>query len=89
MGQHPCRADVPRIGNNERTLALVKCAKCLPFFCLCSHRPVYILNKIITRFSHPERGFRACVNSLLKGTAFIGCGKTKFFEGDGLQAVRR
>jgi hypothetical protein len=25
----------------------------------------------------------------VKGTGFTGCGKTKFFEGDGLQAVRK
>jgi hypothetical protein len=25
----------------------------------------------------------------LKGTGFTGCGKTEFFEGDGLQAVRK
>src|ERR1700730_1234785 len=37
VGQHPCRADVQRIGNNECALALVKCTKCLSFFYLCPH----------------------------------------------------
>jgi peroxiredoxin len=68
MGQHPRRANVPRVGDYECAIAVMERTKVLSFFYLCPHCLVCPVQKLSPAFSKQSEAKRPLLHLIGEGS---------------------